>query len=208
MAQVLRPGPAKSGRMMREYARNPAPGALEALRTLLNSRSIAHGSREWVDELARVATSVEAWSEEFGSSLPMPPGRDLAALAELRDDLRGQLGAGPVPDVGSWLERHLVVAVLDAETRSVRHRPAEPGCLSVLLAIVVEAVVEDRWKRLRACPDCRRVFYDRSPNLSRVWCGMYAEGDAGRACGTNAKVAAFRQRKKAASGAGQEASGH
>ncbi|WP_442973133.1 CGNR zinc finger domain-containing protein [Rhodococcus sp. NBC_00297] len=48
------------------------------------------------------------------------------------------------------------------------------------------------------CPGCERVFYDRSPNLSRVWCGMNADGPDGRACGTIAKVTAHRGRRRTA----------
>ena len=50
--------------------------------------------------------------------------------------------------------------------------------------------------RLKACPDCRWVFYDNSRNGSKRWCGMYAGEEGGRACGTIAKVKITGRREK------------
>jgi hypothetical protein len=56
-----------------------------------------------------------------------------------------------------------------------------------VLQAVVAALSDGSWSRLRQCPDCRLVFWDRTRNASKVWCGMYAGSD-GRACGSIAKV--------------------
>ena len=54
--------------------------------------------------------------------------------------------------------------------------------------------------RLKACPDCRWVFYDHSRNGSKRWCGMYAGEEGGRACGTIAKVKNYRAKRKGRTG--------
>jgi predicted RNA-binding Zn ribbon-like protein len=63
-----------------------------------------------------------------------------------------------------------------------------------VVGAVVEAVASGAWSRLRRCPDCRLVFWDRTRNASKIWCGMYAGAD-GRACGSIAKVRRYRARR-------------
>ena len=69
-----------------------------------------------------------------------------------------------------------------------------------MLAAVVAAVGAGTWKRMKACPDCRWVFYDSTRNGSKRWCLMYAGGPDGRACGTIAKVRRYRARQASACG--------
>jgi hypothetical protein len=59
------------------------------------------------------------------------------------------------------------------------------------------AVADGQWQRLKACPDCRWVFYDHTRNASKRWCLMHAGGPDGRACGTIAKLRQYRQKQKA-----------
>ena len=65
---------------------------------------------------------------------------------------------------------------------------------SVVLAAVLTAIAEGTWTRLKACPDCRWVFYDHTRNGSKRWCLMTAGGSSGRSCGSIAKVRAYRAR--------------
>jgi predicted RNA-binding Zn ribbon-like protein len=65
-----------------------------------------------------------------------------------------------------------------------------------VVGAVAEAVAGGTWSRLRRCPDCKLVFWDRTRNASKVWCGMYAGAD-GRACGSIAKVRRYRARRAA-----------
>lgn len=76
------------------------------------------------------------------------------------------------------------------------YAPRDPTTVASVLAVVVDAVARQHWVRLKACPDCRHVFYDHSRNRTRTWCGMYAETPEGRACGSIAKVRAYRGRAK------------
>ncbi len=86
----------------------------------------------------------------------------------------------------------------EGEARWMVESLAEPeaGLAGRVLASVARSVEDGTFFRLKACPDCRWVFYDKSRSKTRVWCGMYA-GEAGRACGTISKVRRYRQRHKA-----------
>jgi predicted RNA-binding Zn ribbon-like protein len=72
-------------------------------------------------------------------------------------------------------------------------RPAGSGVrggLAAILASVMALQTEDRWSRLKACPDatCLQAFYDASRNRSRRWCSM-------ESCGNRAKVRGYRARQ-------------
>jgi hypothetical protein len=178
----------------------PAPGELELVRRFLNTWRIDAGTREAADELPWLLKDRRAWEERFPG---WPPGgednREL--LARLREDLRGMLGApeGWTERLNGWLgEYPLVARVVEVDVgASVRYEPApEAGFAGRVLAAVARSVEDGIFSRLKACPDCRWVFYDKSRSRTRVWCGMYA-GEGGRACGTIAKVRRYRQRRKA-----------
>lgn len=180
---------------MKEYARNSAPGSLDAVRTLLNTYSISHTTREPVDELTDVARSPARWRTEFSGFLEPPTEAEEPEVRRLRNFLRATLNHRFPAGLQAWLDVHAVSPQIDPASGAVRHRGPNGDCTAGILAIVVDAVADNQWRRLRACPGCDRVFYDRSPNLSRIWCGMYAGGPKGRACGTIAKVSAYRARQ-------------
>jgi CGNR zinc finger len=162
-----------------------APGALEQVRELLNTWLIPNDSRlpdDRFDDLARR----RGWT-----------GRDASLVRRLRDDLRLQVERGQVHDDGlnRWIGRLGLRPVVAVGAVSYRHRGGPAGDI---LAVVVAAVGAGTWKRLKACPDCRWVFYDNTRNASKRWCLMYAGGPQGRACGTIAKVRRYRDRQAAA----------
>jgi hypothetical protein len=178
----------------------PAPGELELVRRFLNTWRIDDSTRQPADELPWLLSDRRVWEERF---LGWPPGGGDAEefLARLRDDLRGALGApeGWTEVLNGWLEGYPLVARVVGEGRgaSVRYEPApEAGFAGRVLAAVARSVENGTFFRLKACPDCRWVFYDKSRSKTRVWCGMYA-GEGGRACGTISKVRRYRQRRKA-----------
>jgi predicted RNA-binding Zn ribbon-like protein len=65
-------------------------------------------------------------------------------------------------------------------------RPLWPVALSA-----VDLLRSDRLARLKQCRNCRWLFLDASKNASRRWCSMAH-------CGTGAKVAATRARRRTA----------
>jgi CGNR zinc finger len=183
----------------------PAPGELELVRRFLNTwripaGEIDAGTREPADELPGLIGDRRTWEERFPGWPPGPA--EGGQLATLREDLRAALDApvGRAETINGWLERYpLAVRLVEVDQgASVRYEPApEAGFAGRVLAAVTGGVGDGTFSRLKACPDCRWVFYDKSRSGTRVWCGMYA-GEGGRACGTIAKVRRYRQRRKEA----------
>ncbi|NED97760.1 CGNR zinc finger domain-containing protein [Phytoactinopolyspora alkaliphila] len=163
-----------------------APGALESVRELLNTWSIPNQTRRAEDRL-----------EEFAQDRGVPRGSQRTVLAELRDDLRGLVegSAGADAVLNDWIVRLDVRPHLEAATIGYRSGPEPAG---EFLVVVLDAVAAATWPRLKACPDCRWVFYDHTRNGSKKWCLMTAGGPDGRSCGSIAKVRAHRDRARAA----------
>ncbi len=169
----------------RASAGQAAPGGLEPVRVLLNSWLIPNDSRVPSDRFDELALQ-ERWT-----------GPQASAIRDLRADLRALVEAGSV-DAGclnGWIERLGLRPVVEDGGISFRHQGGPAGDL---LATVVLAIGSGTWKRLKACPDCRWVFYDSTRNASKRWCLMYAGGPEGRACGTIAKVRRYRARQATA----------
>jgi hypothetical protein len=181
----------------------PAPGELELVRRFLNTWRIDDGTRQPADELPWLLKDRRAWEERFPTWAARSPGEDTGELlVRLREDLRGALGTpeGWTGSLNGWLGGYPLVAWVVEEGgggASVRYEPApQAGFAGRVLAAVARSVEDGTFFRLKACPDCRWVFYDKSRSRTRVWCGMYA-GEGGRACGTISKVRRYRQRRKA-----------
>lgn len=173
-----------------------APGGLETVRALLNTWQIPNETREPTDRLPEFWSDARLWKTRFTTRRPRDRA-DREQLAELRDDLRANLGRDLNRGVlAKWLERlPLTVAVGSGEQQLVFASPIGSGLAGEAFAAVAEAVAAGTWPRLKACADCRWVFYDWTRNDSRRWCGMYATGAQGRACGSIAKVKRYRRRQ-------------
>ncbi|MFI6295394.1 CGNR zinc finger domain-containing protein [Nonomuraea sp. NPDC050790] len=163
-----------------------APGALERVRTFLNTW--------WVPNDTRVA--------EDGLAATLDDPADLEEMAELRAALRGALGVERPGVLGAWLERHPLRAGLSSDPGGppIVLTPEDGTAAGRVLAVVAEAVRAGQWARLKACPDCSWVFYDHSRNGSRRWCVMSPGGSDARGCGSIAKVRAYRERRRDLSG--------
>ncbi len=163
-----------------------APGDLERVRGLLNSWSIPDDMRKPTDDFdVHVAT--------LGVTSPA----EAAQLRQLRDDLRAVVERAPDAEwkFNAWLDRLEVRPVVEDGAVSFRHQAGLPGDI---LVAVLEAVLSGSCARLKACPDCRWVFFDHSRNGSKRWCLMTAGGPEGRSCGSIAKVKRYRERHKQA----------
>jgi hypothetical protein len=149
-----------------------APGQLESVRELLNTWLIPNDTRVPADRL---------------------PAATPAAVRALRDDLRSVVTREAEMDevLSEWIVRLQVTPVVIGGQVRFRGRPG-PGDV---LAVVLEAVARGEWSRLKACPDCRWVFYDNTRNASKRWCLMNAGGPGGRSCGSIAKVRRHRLSK-------------
>ena len=185
--------------MVNEEHRWEAPGSLELVRTLLNT-GLPPREDDGHDRLPGLRADPARWAATF-PGVPVPTRRQAADLIELRDGLLGLLAGPPTPGdaawLGGWFERTglgVRVTVEDGALAVGHGAPAGSGLAGAVVEAVAEAVAGGTWSRLRRCPDCRLVFWDRTRNASKVWCGMYAGAD-GRACGSIAKVRRYRARR-------------
>jgi len=191
-----------------------APGTLELVRTFANTGLPSVGQGE--DRLLELSADPARWVASF-PGLPQPAPGQAAELLELRDGLLRLLAAPPTPTDAAWLSGWCArtglgvrVTVEDGALAMGHARPARSGLAGAVVAAVVAAAANGTWSRLRQCPDCKLVFWDRTRNASKIWCGMYA-GTDGRACGSIAKVRRYRARRAATPptrpGAGQPPAG-
>jgi predicted RNA-binding Zn ribbon-like protein len=172
----------------RDAAGQRAPAGLEPVRALLNSWLIPNDSRQPADRFAELAAARQ-WTKA-----------DAAAVRELRDDLRPMTESGRVDAevFNAWIERLGLRPAIAADPGGAIVYQHRGGPAGDVLGAVVASLSAGTWHRLKACPDCRWVFYDNTRNGSKRWCLMYAGGPDGRACGTIAKVRRYRDRQAVA----------
>jgi predicted RNA-binding Zn ribbon-like protein len=180
---------------LEDAARWRAPGRLEHVRRFLNTWEHLARTREDRDHLPGLARDAGAWERRF-PSVRRPRQDELEELTALRTGLRRAVEDDLEVE---WLNAQFQAARLsvniDASGSTIRYVPAgEATTVSDLLTIVVEAIGDGTWQRLKACPDCQLVFFDRTRNASKRWCQMSAR-QGGRACGSIAKVQRWRARK-------------
>lgn len=117
--------------------------------------------------------------------------KELARLVRFRETLRDHLDGA---DVTAELNEFAAAAV-DGPRWSPdgpELRPRGEGAddlIARLLDILFRAEVTGRLRRLKPCkaPECRWLFYDRSPAGNSVWCNM-------NLCGARHKMRAYRSR--------------
>ena len=166
------------------------------VRLLLNTCDFDVARQEPVDLLPRLIRDRARFRRTFGVAAPRAIS-EKEQLTALRDELHAVVAAGADEDVvlNRWLSKvPLRAAVVEGR---VVHEPKSPNLAGLVLAAVVDAIAEGQWSRLRACDDCRYVFFDHTRNRSRRWCKMGSEGPQGRSCGSIAKVRRFRARQRA-----------
>ena len=181
---------------------NPAPGALETIRSFVNTydadeQTEALGSP---DELAGWLAGEQLLGDEAPRRITAA---DLRRAIELREALRAHLrahhgdaldpGAAEVLDAAARRARLTVRFTGPDETALEPESSGVDGALGRLLAIVSAAIEDGTWRRLKVCPadDCQWAFYDASRNRSATWCDM-------KVCGNRAKVRGYRERTRGA----------
>ena len=163
-----------------------APGELESVRELLNSWLVPNDTRVGEDRF-----------DDFARVRRIAP-RQADPLRELRDDLRAGVEHLPGADdrLNAWILRLRVTPTVRDGGIGYAHTGGIAG--QVVEAVVV-AMASGSWARLKACPDCRWVFYDHTRNGLKRWCLMTAgDNPRGRSCGSIAKVRRFRERHRSA----------
>ncbi len=183
-----------------EASRPPAPEPLELARSFVNTRDVESGTDELAD-----AASTRGWLVDHGlldARVHLRP-RDRERVVEVREALRALLLANngvPLPTGAvETLNAVAIDAPLEARfdaggTIGVTGRDGGvDGALGQLLAVVVQAVADGTWPRLKACreDECQWAFYDRSRNRSGQWCVMAV-------CGNRNKARSYRERRREA----------
>jgi predicted RNA-binding Zn ribbon-like protein len=185
------------GEQIEPGGRPKAPGRLELLQRFLNT-----WNHEFPVGWDRLGTSAKArtWLARKGlvAGGAAVTDREAARLRALRESIRDLVAADRGPTASA-----AAVAVIDREARgtwlrveidgsghtelSARDRGVD-GAVATLLGILHESRLTGSWPRLKACRQCRYVFFDRSKNRSAAWCAMSI-------CGNRTKNRCYRARR-------------
>jgi predicted RNA-binding Zn ribbon-like protein len=172
-----------------------APGELELVRALLNTRNLETGT-----DLLATLPEARRWLRGTGLLARRDPllSDDLAPLVALRETVRNALDPTHphhprgVARLNAILRSNRAYMQLlpDTSPAVVIPTPATVPDLSPILRSIVMSSVDGALKRLKICvnPHCRWAFYDPSRNISARWCDMSA-------CGNRAKVHRYRQHR-------------
>jgi hypothetical protein len=174
-----------------------APGDLEYVRRFINTWSIPNQTRVETDVLPLLVSDEQAWAHEL-SPYPRNASDNLETLLTLRSDLRKTCANHDFDSevLNAWFKQVPLRVRLESDDglTTMRLEPVQATYTGHILAIVANAMASGEWSRLKTCGDCQWAFYDHTRNGKKRWCGMSKGGPEGRACGTIAKVSAFRQR--------------
>lgn len=173
-----------------------APGNLEIIRSFLNTWDIPNETRKPREHLNSEEDIKNFISENFNDIKFFG---ELEDVLQFRKDIRISLETNNVDNLTKWLTSYPInVSILDID--NIQYNAIKKhNFFSEVLIIIVKNISLNQWKRLKACPDCKWVFYDNSRNGSKRWCGMYASEPKGRSCGTIAKVQRYRKKNKSSS---------
>ena len=180
-------------------ARRPAPAPLDVVEDFVNTYEIDGDDRT---ELLATARDLSIWLSDRGlldRGIELTE-EDRAHAAQVREDLRALL----LTNNGEPLERDAIERLTERAAEALlrvrfdgdavaRLEPAGSGftgAIGRLLSIVLGAMADGSWARLKACRnhECTWVFYDASKNHSATWCSM-------RVCGNRMKARAYRRRR-------------
>jgi predicted RNA-binding Zn ribbon-like protein len=177
----------------------PAPEPLEAVRQFVNTLDIETG-----DDQFSGAGAVRRWLADHD----LDPGRaltsgDVERAVDLREALREALAANHdrrdvAPDARDVINTSAARAELaveftaDRSWRTTSRVRGVDAALGGLLRIVVDAMAEGTWARLKVCGNdlCRWAYYDNSRARTAKWCSM-------QVCGNRVKQQAWRDRHAA-----------
>jgi predicted RNA-binding Zn ribbon-like protein len=155
-----------------------APEPLRQVQLLVNSIDV-HNDVEWLPD----------WLSARGL------GHKRKRATELREALR----VLALANNGAKLDRS-AVALVNRAAQRVAVQVDDTGrvglvtdgdALDEIVAVVLAAMLDGSWTRLKACPNCHWCFYDYSPNRSATWCSM-------QLCGNRTKTRRYRRRERGA----------
>jgi predicted RNA-binding Zn ribbon-like protein len=175
---------------------NAAPDELRLVQLFVNTSDEEH-SRELLDS----PQGLRDWLAEQGvlGSTARVMRADLTRALRLREALHALLHANN--------DRPANAAAADELNRAARRGRIElratpsgsaelavgavgvDGALARITATAMEAMLDGRWSRLKACRNCGFAFYDFSRNQAGTWCSMVI-------CGNRLKTRRYRARRR------------
>ncbi|TLW92265.1 CGNR zinc finger domain-containing protein [Saccharomonospora piscinae] len=170
------------------FSRTDAPGELGKLEGLCNSARLLY-----TEDALITSASASAWLRAHEIEVAELNRKEHDLLLRLRETVRDHLDGHE-----RTTELNRLAKVLLAPPRwSARGEPVLPpkktGALDTYLAdclaLVFTTGLTGELDRLKVCqnPDCRWVFYDRSPAQNSIWCSMDV-------CGARHKMRTYRSR--------------
>lgn len=177
------------------YSRQQAPGELARLEEFCNSARFLYD-----EDAFSTPEAAMAWLRErrfVGADFELTE-RGLDRLAELRETFRTHLAGTDFERTGTTLNRlagELIAAPAWTEYGEpyLRSRSAAPvdELRASLLGALFTADLRGELTRLKPCaaPQCRFIFYDRSPRANSIWCSM-------QICGARHKMRTYRNRER------------
>ncbi len=179
----------------------PAPGELGLIQQLVNT---SYGQGQRAHRVLTTPAELRSWLVERGllaAEAPVTEG-DLRRVLALREGLRALLlahsrGELPTAEALAALNQVAAHAPLTARFRQdggvdlVPDLDGVDGALARLVGVVLRAILDGSWPRLKACAHtpCARAFYDTSRNGSGKWCAMAK-------CGNRLNARAYRRRQR------------
>jgi predicted RNA-binding Zn ribbon-like protein len=173
----------------------PAPGRLELVRDLVNTRDLDLGTDVLVDR-----DGLRHWARVHGFDANEASDSDVRRVRALREALRVGLAANhegaalpldaaaTVDDCARWAG--VGVSFADGPGWSiVASSTGVRGMVAGLLDVVAHSMSDGSWRRLKTCRNdsCQWAFYDSSRTHTAKWCSM-------RICGNRRKQSAWRAR--------------
>ena len=177
----------------------PAPPDLDILQAFLNS-----WDRLMERDELHSPEALSAWLVQWRlATEPLDlTEADRKQVLRIRDALLGLAQCNHGIEVPDWITTRLHEAADDAPFQlrfqtgigRATFQPGSDGLPAVvarILLLVARAQQEGEWPRLKTCraKECRRVFFDSSPNRSRIWCSQDL-------CGGRNQMRAIRRREK------------
>jgi predicted RNA-binding Zn ribbon-like protein len=177
-----------------------APSSLRLVQAYVNTTD-----HEQLEALSS-PTDLQGWLGGHGllADGPPPSASDLRRALEVREAVRvllqlnnvragSQVASATLDEVFATLDEAATRARLSLEfgeggARLASRAPGTNGALGRLLVLLFAAMVDGSWSRLKACRNCRWIFYDYSRNRSATWCSMVL-------CGNRQKTRLYRSRR-------------
>ncbi|GAA2788628.1 CGNR zinc finger domain-containing protein [Saccharopolyspora taberi] len=163
------------------YDRPAAPGALEKIESFCNSARFLYD-----EDAFGTPEDTNRWLRDNGYAADIDePARQ--ELVRLREAIRDHIESGAADALNRFARKFLLPPQWDESGVRI---PTDGSVIGELLATLATEELAGRRERLKVCrsPDCRWLYYDRSPANNSVWCSMSI-------CGARHKMRSYRKRR-------------